>query len=292
MTDAGCRKKAVYGMNKIHKTRFLHSNKGVTLVELLVSIAILSVVAMPFLASFLTSTSNNVKSERILVASNIAHRAMEEIKADPSRLTDMPDWTVFTSTTSEVPWTIDPDIDGYTIEYKIDEIIINHSMSNFALPADSDYEICFYAGSDSVTLSSTNYPLSSGGGAISYTLSVLKNGALYAYSFNGEADVSFVPSSGSIDIGIMFIGPESTGENFVIDIAADEEIELPINIYIVDDIFYKLVLSASGNDFNIFRSKSVDQAVSELASRIYSIGVRVKHKDEGILNTIASMIKK
>lgn len=58
-------------------------NKGLTLLELIVSIAILAIVVLPLLTAFLVSLKTNVKAKEKLRAIEVAHNFMEAMEAVP-----------------------------------------------------------------------------------------------------------------------------------------------------------------------------------------------------------------
>lgn len=63
------------------------SKKGVTLIELLVSIAILALIATPFLTTMISATKNNLAARDKSYASSLAQKAIDEIKSDSGLLT-------------------------------------------------------------------------------------------------------------------------------------------------------------------------------------------------------------
>ncbi|MCB2355922.1 prepilin-type N-terminal cleavage/methylation domain-containing protein [Clostridium estertheticum] len=66
-------------MNKIKQKNILIKRKGMTLIEIIVSLAILAIIIVPFLNMFVQSTVTNKKSETILDATYVAQREMEYI---------------------------------------------------------------------------------------------------------------------------------------------------------------------------------------------------------------------
>jgi type II secretory pathway pseudopilin PulG len=65
------------------KIVWFKNKKGITLVELLVTMSILMIVAAPFLSTFLSAAKNNALSQEILDSTAISQKVMEEIKARP-----------------------------------------------------------------------------------------------------------------------------------------------------------------------------------------------------------------
>jgi len=69
-------------MNTIKQKKFLRNLKGMTLIEIIVSLAILSIIIVPFLNMFVQSTVTTQKSGVILDATYVAQRVMEDIYND------------------------------------------------------------------------------------------------------------------------------------------------------------------------------------------------------------------
>lgn len=63
------------------KRKFRLNNKGITLVEVMAAIAILAVVTVPFLNSFLASARSNQKARDMLRATTVAQNLMESVEA-------------------------------------------------------------------------------------------------------------------------------------------------------------------------------------------------------------------
>lgn len=68
------------------------NNSGFTLIELLVSIAILAVVTIPLMHSFVTAARTNLKSRRILEATTVGQNIMENIKVDSTAKFESEPW--------------------------------------------------------------------------------------------------------------------------------------------------------------------------------------------------------
>lgn len=60
--------------------KFKDDNRGITLVELIVSIAILAIIVLPFLNAFVTATKTNVKARNKMNATHLATNIMEGIE--------------------------------------------------------------------------------------------------------------------------------------------------------------------------------------------------------------------
>lgn len=69
-----------------HLSKLSANKKGLTLIEVIVSIGILAIVTGPFLGTIILSTRNNAYSEQVLKASELSQTVMEEIKSKPDFL--------------------------------------------------------------------------------------------------------------------------------------------------------------------------------------------------------------
>ena len=75
----------LFNLNIIRKEeaglrKFKDDNRGITLVELIVSIAILALIVLPFLNAFVTATKTNVKARNKMNATHLATNIMEGIE--------------------------------------------------------------------------------------------------------------------------------------------------------------------------------------------------------------------
>jgi prepilin-type N-terminal cleavage/methylation domain-containing protein len=66
-------------MNICKRKNNLYTRKGMTLVEVIISMAILAIIIVPFLTMFVQSTVTTRKSEVILDATYVAQSNMEEL---------------------------------------------------------------------------------------------------------------------------------------------------------------------------------------------------------------------
>ncbi len=57
----------------------IFAQKGLTIIEMIISIALLAIITIPFLAMFVHSTSTNSKSQNILEGTHLAQTTMEEL---------------------------------------------------------------------------------------------------------------------------------------------------------------------------------------------------------------------
>lgn len=63
------------------KNRSKQNNKGFTLLEILIAMAILAIIVVPLLHAFVTAATTNAKARRVMRATTAAQNTLEEIKA-------------------------------------------------------------------------------------------------------------------------------------------------------------------------------------------------------------------
>ena len=69
--------------------KFLKNQKGVTMIEVLVTIAILAIVVTPCLSSFVMAKRGNVKAAETTNAYTAAANLMEELKGDADKRSEV-----------------------------------------------------------------------------------------------------------------------------------------------------------------------------------------------------------
>ncbi len=99
---------------------YINSNKGLTLIEIIVSIAILSIIITPMSSLFIQSAKTNVMADRILTANNIAQKNVEAV--------------MFGGTTGS-------SISGYTIDIDDSDRLTGHAIEVEQKNDDSEYDV-------------------------------------------------------------------------------------------------------------------------------------------------------
>ncbi len=66
-------------MNVYKQKDILFARKGMTLIEIIISLALLAIIIVPFLTMFVHSTSTNSRSQNIVDATYVAQSNMEEL---------------------------------------------------------------------------------------------------------------------------------------------------------------------------------------------------------------------
>ena len=68
--------------------KWLKNKKGLTLIEILVSLAILGIIIAPVSSMFLTTIKANQRAKSILLANQLAQQYMEKLKASPNPMNE------------------------------------------------------------------------------------------------------------------------------------------------------------------------------------------------------------
>ncbi len=128
-----------------------NKNSGFTLVEVLIAVAILAVVAIPILQSFVSVAQVNAKSRRRLSATTIAENMMESCKGmslleiasqvqfSGQKITFVidPGTTEFKGTAQEVKWS-GAGLSATVSKKAVKEVITGSDVTGFALDPASD----------------------------------------------------------------------------------------------------------------------------------------------------------
>jgi prepilin-type N-terminal cleavage/methylation domain-containing protein len=112
------------------KQRFyiIHNNKGVSLIEILVSILILSLIVGPFLTLFVHATKTDLDTEQMIDATYIAQGCMEEIynlsaKSSPANFDDTRNELAaqgYSETITGSEYIYTKKVDNLYVKYRID----------------------------------------------------------------------------------------------------------------------------------------------------------------------------
>lgn len=236
------------------KIVWLKNKKGITLVELLVTMCILMIVAAPLLSIFLSASKNNALSQEILDSASLLQKVMEEIKARPLFLDSE------AVTELEAPLTDYNEYgtyDKYIIKYKIIREDGTLSSLNdtygFSDYEGLSYDIEYIVDSGEVSLNGTNYGLYSGTDPLLYSLEIYENSGLYSYKFFNE-NISNLYSttintiSGSEPIRVKIQYNNNCSDKFLLEVNLDGISEYrDVYIYKVDDKKDSAVLYNKGS---------------------------------------------
>lgn len=113
--------------------------KGLTLIEIIITLAILGVVVTPLMSMFVTSQKINIESEIKYRAIQLAQKYMEEIKSD--NILDVSTGNGYTGTSGHYQKEISND-SGYRLEILIEEnsVVNVDPLDVVKLPDPADYD--------------------------------------------------------------------------------------------------------------------------------------------------------
>ncbi|MCT2537941.1 type II secretion system GspH family protein [Aquibacillus koreensis] len=126
------------------KIKLLSSSKGLTLIEILASITILSIIVVTFLTFFIQSARTNTVSEDIMDATYVAQTQMEEIY----NLSKSPYEDAITSLTSKGTHTENNGIDKFQIVNETYKIQLQLKQTDTNLPNLKDVLVKVYDNSN------------------------------------------------------------------------------------------------------------------------------------------------
>jgi prepilin-type N-terminal cleavage/methylation domain-containing protein len=285
-------------MGKVFLWKFAKSKRGVSLVEVLVSLAILAIAAAPFLSSFLTAAGNNRSAEDLLEASSYAQKAMELIKSNSIYLLD--ENGDLTGGGSFVPLRAF-DSGSYRVEYRITGI----SSDSFTPSTGYDF-----GGVDSYNISFTvDFPEGPGNTDVlvfegreyrleseDFALEVSGSKGSYSYrlDYSGlpgvEHSGSIAAGEGRINIGIIFKKIPSSDLRLSVDLKNLEDREVDLYIVGTGAVGDRInIYGKGGSAFNMYYNISSQPVIYD--SSLYRIDVVVR-KDGETRYTLTSYVKK
>lgn len=279
-------------MNACHlsgKCRNLISDcGGVSLVELLVSMAILAIVSIPFLGSFITAEKNNTSSKYRVFGTVSAQKAMDDIKSRPLFLYAM-------SGQGNKVYSSDGD---YRVECRVTEeqtvdFADYNDGYNFNM-SDPTFSQEFRVGSDSVMLNGFSYNLLDGETTKKYYLSIAMNELTGQPLYTFYDNVDTVLQSGeltadeAINERICF---DKTGSGRLeLHVTVDPSVDRAVNLYTVDDLNSGMLLINDGDvPVNLYCCVSNDQ--ESFVCKLFRIELFV-YKGSELVNNLVSFVKK
>lgn len=280
-----------------HMSKSSANNKGLTLIELIVSVAILAIVTGPFLRTIVLSTRNNAYSEQILRSSELAQKVMEEIKSNPEFLRNEAVFEADAQATEYKEYLLE---DDYKVMYKItkNEGAVSPSSDTYEFESISDIpssNLSFSVYSGSVNLKGSScilgYPV-----PVNYYLEISKTDQIYSYSFYNEdksylqSDVlSGVTGTDPIKIKIEYLNNSTDifKLNVNLDMISDER---KVNFYVIDDKKDAFEIKNTGTRV-FYQFDEVSSGKVEYFNVLYKIELVVYYEDQE-LNRLLSYVKK
>jgi len=121
--------------------KFIKNEKGVTLIELLISFVILAIILPSFMALFINSAQNNGISSDKMNATNIAREVQVEFNVDPEKNQELKDLIIYsrTSTVTSISKSSYPKLDlTQNIQLKNGILTLILTKQNFAVEVNVD----------------------------------------------------------------------------------------------------------------------------------------------------------
>lgn len=236
--------------------RLFRCEKGITLIEIIVSIAILGIIVTPISSLFLTTVKNNSLAEDRMVANQLAQRTMEEVLNDIEN--NMAD-----STEYEGKYKIETNVTEYE-NYRLKEKIGNRNISYEGIIDFSDAGMEYVENEDTLELYLDNSTL------------YLKDGDVILLQFGH--------SEPSINLKLK------CDNGLALTIEVTNESNKSLNIYKVysrenkDEVKIKTIEGEVYTYDNIFESS----ITSPNMNRVYKVIVKVT-KDDKVLAELANL---
>ncbi len=276
-----------------HQSKNLLSKKGISLIEVIVSVALMAIITGPFLGTIILSTRNNTYSEQVLRASELAQNVMEEIKSRPEFLEEKAVYEGDAQTTDYIEYLEEQ---GYSVRYKIvkrqgtvSSLYDTYEFKDIKDIPEGDFD--FYVDLGSVKLNGISYSLES----VEYDLTFSEVSGVNRYEFYSSgiylqsADIVPIEETETIKININYLN--GCEDNFKLNVNVDDiSEESQVVFYIIDDKKDALEIYNTGTR-PFYQFDEVTYDYYEYYNVLYEIELIVDYKGE-VLNTLVSSVKK
>ncbi len=264
------------------------SQKGVTLSELLAAIAVLAIVSIPFMGSFISAVNNNVSSKDKVYTSVLAQKAMDDIKSRP----------VFLEAEAGRERKIYSSDAPYRVEY-----VVTEEQNGVMTPDTSEYDFDisnmdfnqeFTVGQNSVAFNGYSYSLSDGSGIKKYYLRLKEDTASGRCNYVFYDGMNVVLQSGELtagaDINEKVSFEENGAEKFELHVIIDPSVDKNVNLYVIDDFNSRLIL-LNDSEKELYQYYYALSRTRGYSNTLYRIEITV-YKGTEITNTLVSYVKK
>lgn len=240
------------------------NNKGITLVEIIVSLAILGVIVVPLSTLFVNSVKNNVKAEDRLIASQLAQEKMEALMHQETLLPDV-------ETVTEGAFNITYEITNY------DDTGV--AATTGSLISDYDTAVSFDGAAGAIDLSSEDSPI---------YIQVESNTITFNRTSETEGQIAIEHFTGTEDVKIK-VHCDNTEKDMTINVY--NRTDIPVKIYKVSktsEPTHDVVVRTEYGRVYTYQQIYETEDASEKKYRIYKIAITVS-KDGKELANIASL---
>lgn len=281
-----------------HRYKNLSNNKGISLIEVIVSIGIMAIVTGPFLGTIILSTRNNTYSEQVLKATELAQNVMEEIKSRPDFLEAEAIDEADVQTTDYREYITE---DDYSLSYKIikkDGVVSSLSQTyEFEESVNiQERDLDFYIDSGSVNFNGVSYNLTYNFLPLDYYLEISETSGIYTYEFYDEnnpflqsEDILSVEATEPLKINIKYLN--DCEDTFKLKVNVDNISEgSNVVFYIIDDKKDSLEIYNTGTK-PFYQFDEVSSDYEQYYNVLFEIELLVDYKGEE-LNRLVSYVKK
>lgn len=163
----------------------LKKNKGFTLVELVVSLAILSIIVSPVLLNILSSVKNNRASEATFFASSMNARAMEDLKSRAPELLSLDNGGTYYED------------NRLLVQYSV-ETSSNYNLPNGNLGTIPAYELEFNVGNSNFEVRDVSGVIGVFDLSSPYSLELKGSQSPYSFALYGVGDTKTLLKEGNV----------------------------------------------------------------------------------------------
>ena len=276
-----------------YQSKNLLSKKGISLIEVIVSVALMAIITAPFFGTIILSTRNNTYSEQVLRASELAQNIMEEIKSMPEFLEEKAVYEGDSQTAEYIEYFEEQ---GYRVRYKIvkREGAVSSLSDTYEfkdIRGIPEGNLNFFVDSGSVELNGTSYGLDS----VEYDLTFSEVSGVNRYElyrnniYLHSADIIPIEETELIKININYLN--DCEDTFKLNVNVDDIREgSQVVFYIIDDKKDSLEIYNTGTR-PFYQFDEVTYDYYEYYNVLYEIELIVDYKGE-VLNTVVSYVKK
>ncbi|TYQ13354.1 UNVERIFIED_CONTAM: prepilin-type N-terminal cleavage/methylation domain-containing protein [Acetivibrio alkalicellulosi] len=271
----------------------MKNNKGVTLIELVISLSILVIVVGPFLGVFLSSTKNSAFSMEVLDSSSLSQKVMEEIKSRPEFLKEE---AILKEYEMIKPYKKYYDHGDYEVKYKIikEEEEISSEIYEFYSLKEKEFDVEIYVDTVKVTIDGYSFQLSDD--PIEFNIEISQLNGVFRYNFfdnNNTVNLSKIINQEillrPLRIKIHYV--DNYNDILVINANIDKTNEADeIHFYTIDDRNNICFIKNTG-DKPFYKYSKLTTDYVEYTNYLYKISVIVE-KDNMIIDRLVSYVKK
>ncbi|MBN2898537.1 MAG: prepilin-type N-terminal cleavage/methylation domain-containing protein [Clostridia bacterium] len=280
------------------------NNRGITLVEVLITLAVLGIMAVPIFNTFMESMTINHKTMVTVSANHIGQKVLEQLKAEGSI-------DGFVKDDSATVETYNGTVDGYDVVYTITEIEgltyapdatatvdygtqVDVATSNIKLlyqKATEEEDTHFLYESNNIAVTWTKLLIEDNGSAqkVSFYKVSLGDGGTNVYTLIGSSQDIPVGSQ-PLKIVVQIVGTPDAGRLDVENKSLEE-----VAVYEVDDGEGLLDIipnmTANAGELQIYRNVKSDVASDDNEKRAYRVDVKISRNSDVLEQLLGTIVK-